>query len=302
MNSRTPLIISIVLHVAAIILAYANFGRIFSPKIKDSGYAVFDFVEIGSKSKAPILSDTHGRLSKIKAKTPEDKAVRVEKKQLTESDKPEDSKKSETEKSSKEPPKEDKSDDAVVIDKKKPEKKKEKSKSKSEKKTASKSKTSKKSNSNEKAVVNLEKSKKKSNSDTKAVKKSFNSVLDGAMAEGEFENNGMKAEEVGDVLTATEVDLIRETIRKCWHFPAGLKNAETLVAHINMELDSDGNVIKAEVVEKERALAEPDFKIAVESAYRAVFDPNCRPLPLPKDKYEEWKNLTLTFDPKDMLG
>ena len=46
---------------------------------------------------------------------------------------------------------------------------------------------------------------------------------------------------------------------------------------------------------------DPDFRIAAENAHGAVLDPKCNPLPLPKEKFDEWKDLELTFNPKDMF-
>jgi len=48
--------------------------------------------------------------------------------------------------------------------------------------------------------------------------------------------------------------------------------------------------------------SDPDFRTAAENAYRAVLDPNCNPLPLPKERYDEWKDLELSFNPKEMFS
>ena len=286
MNNKTPLIISIIIHIIVISLSYTNFNNLFRSKMKSSNYAVFDFVQIGEKSKAPILSDVEGKLSKTKAKTSEKETVN-QSTQPTEASK-EKSKKDEM----KSEAKNKKDDKAISL------KNKKKEKAKPEKK---KSKADQSSKSNEKAIVNLRKNKSKKNTDPKAAKKSFDSLLDGAIANGDNENSGIKAEEVGEVLTATQIDLIRQTIRKCWHFPAGLKNAEDLIVDIEMELDQDGNVTKAKIVDTSRMNTDPDYRTAAENAYRAVLDPECNPLPLPKEKYEEWKNLELSFNPKEMF-
>lgn len=290
MNNKTPLIASIVIHVVIMLLSFVNCDSIFKSKLQSSNYAVFDFVQIGEKSKAPILSDTEGRLSKTKARTPEKETV-------NQKSQPEEASKTKDKQETKEPQKPTKSS--------KPQKnKKEKEvslKSKKKESPAKKNNSAKSTNAKEKAVVNLRKNKGKKNTDPKAAKKSFDSLLDGAIATGDNENSGIKAEEVGDVLTATQVDLIRQTIRKCWHFPAGLKNAEDLVVDIEMELDQDGTVKRAKIVDTSRMNSDPEYKIAAENAYRAVLDPECNPLPLPKDKYEEWKNLELSFNPKEMF-
>ncbi|MBR1480159.1 MAG: hypothetical protein IJ599_04720 [Alphaproteobacteria bacterium] len=297
MNNRTPLVVSIVAHVILLLLSFCNMDGLFTPKIKDRGYAVFDFVEIGSKSKAPILSDKEGRVSKTKARTPEKETVNQEN-QPVESMKSENKEKPIEKKNDKMEVKTRKDDEkAVSLNKKKTKLLKKETQKKSSKNTKAK----KASKTNEKAVVNLRKNKKKLAPDTKAAKKSFDSLLDDAMASKDNENSGIKAEEAGETLTATQIDLIRQTIRKCWHFPAGLRNAEDLVVDIKMELDQAGNVTKAEIVDLNRMASDADFRTAAENAYRAVLDPNCNPLPLPKEKYDEWKELELSFNPKDMF-
>ena len=297
MNNRTPLVVSIVAHVILLLLSFFNIDGLFTPKIKDKGYAVFDFVEIGSKSKAPVLSDKEGRISKTKARTPEKETVNREN-QPVESMKSENKEKPIEKKNDKTEAKTKKDDEKAVSLKKK---KTEPLKKETQKKSSKNTKAKKASKTNEKAVVNLRKNKKKLAPDTKAAKKSFDSLLDDAMASKDNEKSGIKAEEAGETLTATQIDLIRQTIRKCWHFPAGLRNAEDLVVDIKMELDQAGNVTKAEIVDLNRMASDADFRTAAENAYRAVLDPNCNPLPLPKEKYDEWKELELSSNPKDMF-
>ncbi|PIR33794.1 MAG: energy transducer TonB, partial [Alphaproteobacteria bacterium CG11_big_fil_rev_8_21_14_0_20_44_7] len=45
------------------------------------------------------------------------------------------------------------------------------------------------------------------------------------------------------------------------------------------------------------------YRVAAESARRAVLDPRCNPLREmpPMDKYEQWRELTLIFDPQDLI-
>ena len=44
------------------------------------------------------------------------------------------------------------------------------------------------------------------------------------------------------------------------------------------------------------------YRAAAESAMRAVQNDKCSPLKLPPDKYDRWKEITLTFDPSKMVG
>jgi len=48
-------------------------------------------------------------------------------------------------------------------------------------------------------------------------------------------------------------------------------------------------------------LGDPFFRAAAESARRAFFNPRCRPLHLPMEKYAIWKDLVVDFSPKDLL-
>ena len=49
-------------------------------------------------------------------------------------------------------------------------------------------------------------------------------------------------------------------------------------------------------------MGDPFFRTAAESALRAVLNPRCNPLKVPPRKYETWKSVTLSFDPRDMFG
>ena len=43
-------------------------------------------------------------------------------------------------------------------------------------------------------------------------------------------------------------------------------------------------------------LIDPSFRTAAEAAMRAVNNPDCSPLLLPEDKYDQWKEINFTFD------
>ncbi|HXC92060.1 MAG TPA: energy transducer TonB, partial [Stellaceae bacterium] len=106
---------------------------------------------------------------------------------------------------------------------------------------------------------------------------------------------------LGSQLSASEVDMIREQISRCWNIPAGARDAKDLVVEIRVEVQPDGTVQQATIVDQGRLAADPFFRAAAESARRAFFNPLCRPLRLPPDKYEVWKDLVVDFSPKDVL-
>jgi outer membrane biosynthesis protein TonB len=105
---------------------------------------------------------------------------------------------------------------------------------------------------------------------------------------------------LGSQLSASELDMIREQISRCWNIPAGARDAKDLVVEIHVIVDPDGMVQQATIVDQGR-LSDPFFRAAAESARRAFFNPECRPLRLPPDKYEIWKDMVVDFSPKDLL-
>ena len=102
-------------------------------------------------------------------------------------------------------------------------------------------------------------------------------------------------------LAISEIDLIRQQIRKCWSLPAGAKDAQNLSIEIRMAMNQDATVREARILDQGRLQSDPFFRAAAESALRAVLNPRCNPLKLPLEKYNLWRNMILIFDPRDMF-
>ncbi|HMD63788.1 MAG TPA: energy transducer TonB [Stellaceae bacterium] len=105
---------------------------------------------------------------------------------------------------------------------------------------------------------------------------------------------------LGSQLTASELDMVRHQIARCWNVPAGARDAKDLVVEIKVVVDPDGTVRQATIVDQGR-LGDPSYRAAAESARRAFFNPQCRPLHLPAEKYAIWKDLVVDFSPRDIL-
>lgn len=82
----------------------------------------------------------------------------------------------------------------------------------------------------------------------------------------------------------------------------GAKDAENLVIEIKVLMNPDGTVQQANIQNQARMLADGFFRAAAESALRAVLNPRCQPFKLPRDKYNIWQTMTLTFNPREMFG
>ncbi len=96
-------------------------------------------------------------------------------------------------------------------------------------------------------------------------------------------------------------DLVRQQIRQCWNVPAGAKDIQNMVVEIRMQLGPDGAVQRVEPRDPGRMGSDPFYRTLAESAMRAVLNPRCNPLKLPPDSYDIWRDMTLSFNPKDLV-
>ena len=110
-----------------------------------------------------------------------------------------------------------------------------------------------------------------------------------------------QASSLSSRLTITEEDALRRQIESCWNPDAGARDAQTMIVDVVIDVNVDRTVLNAEVVDKTRYASDSFFRAAADRALRAVRNPKCSPLELPADKYEQWKRITFTFDPRDLL-
>lgn len=100
-------------------------------------------------------------------------------------------------------------------------------------------------------------------------------------------------------LTVNELDALRQRLARCWSIPAGAQEAENLVVKLHIWLNPDGTLARPpEVVNNEGS---EYFRIAAESAQRAVYACQDAFSILPQEKYGTWRDIILNFDPKEML-
>ncbi len=99
-------------------------------------------------------------------------------------------------------------------------------------------------------------------------------------------------------LTQSEIDALRAQIQACWNPPVGAADARDLVVLVRVQFRTDGTLAsEPQVVNRGSS---PYFQVAAESATRAVR--RCQPYTLPAAKYEVWRDVEVTFDPRDMFG
>jgi outer membrane biosynthesis protein TonB len=106
---------------------------------------------------------------------------------------------------------------------------------------------------------------------------------------------------LGDRMTMSEMDALRQQLAQCWNVLAGARYAEDLVVDMKLFMNPDRTVREAGVVDVIRYNTDTIFRAAADSALRAVRNPACNPLRLPPDKYNQWKEITVRFDPREIL-
>ncbi|MBI4031407.1 MAG: hypothetical protein HY370_06985, partial [Proteobacteria bacterium] len=102
-------------------------------------------------------------------------------------------------------------------------------------------------------------------------------------------------------MSGSEMDSLRSQLSRCWKMMSGARNAEDLAVDIKLFINPDRTIRDAQIADSLRYYADSHYRAAADSALRAVRNPGCNPLDLPPDKYEMWKVMTVTFDPRDML-
>lgn len=110
---------------------------------------------------------------------------------------------------------------------------------------------------------------------------------------------GTDDEDITKVLSSSELDALRQQVASCWNVAAGARDAQDLIVDVHVELD-DGAVVKvASIVGGTKS--SPYFRVASDSAVRALKNPRCSPLKIPKNKLAKMKAFTFRFNPKDMF-
>ena len=105
---------------------------------------------------------------------------------------------------------------------------------------------------------------------------------------------------LGAQLSASDIDLVRETLRPCFNPPFGAKEKPDLAAEIRVVMNRDGTVQQARVVDTGQYNSDQIYRALADAGMRALHNPQCSPLPLPADRYEMWQTIVFPFSIRDM--
>ncbi|MGQ7794154.1 cell envelope biogenesis protein TolA [Faunimonas sp. B44] len=100
-------------------------------------------------------------------------------------------------------------------------------------------------------------------------------------------------------MTQSEIEALKGMLYRCWNPPRGVREAGALAVTVSISLQPDGSL--ATMPRIVGGVFDSLSQIAAESAVRAV--QVCAPYNiLPPAKYESWREIEFTFDPREMLG
>jgi hypothetical protein len=97
---------------------------------------------------------------------------------------------------------------------------------------------------------------------------------------------------------ADDVAAFRGQISRCWSPPVGGLGGDAIVVKLRIMLNQDGTVTRPPELAND--FSSPFFRPAADSAIRAVLQ--CQPYRMPPEKYGQWRDMLLTFDPSQMYG
>jgi len=104
----------------------------------------------------------------------------------------------------------------------------------------------------------------------------------------------------GPTLTAGETNALRLAVQNCWVVDVGSQAADVTVV-IGMSMDVRGKVTHDSLRLVSSTGGEGSaVETAFQSARRAILRCQKEGYDLPEDKYEQWKEIEMTFNPKDM--
>lgn len=105
----------------------------------------------------------------------------------------------------------------------------------------------------------------------------------------------------GPPLTGGEKDNLRVAVQKCWNLGALSSDAQRVTVEVAVSLDRDGKPQMATIrMIGYRDGGEAAARQAYEAARRAIVRCGAAGFDLPAEKYAQWRDIEMTFNPKNM--
>ena len=119
-----------------------------------------------------------------------------------------------------------------------------------------------------------------------------------------LDNNTNDLNEDMAQLSISEIDLVLLQLSRCFIVPAGAEIKKTTYVKISAKIQRNRRIYEdsIRIVDTNIAINNPFYGPITRSSMNTFFFFFCIPLKLPEDKYDLWKNITLTFDYSVMKG
>jgi hypothetical protein len=99
-------------------------------------------------------------------------------------------------------------------------------------------------------------------------------------------------------LNAGERAGLADKISECWSVDGGAVGIQNIIVEFRVEVDAGGTV--RNVRPNGSPPAEPRARAVYEAARRALLDPRCNPLPLPRERLAALRDTVFRFNPRDL--
>jgi hypothetical protein len=118
-------------------------------------------------------------------------------------------------------------------------------------------------------------------------------------------SDGTKIETVNgsfnpSALTVSEFDTLRMQLSRCWALTTGgyIPNGQ---ADIQLTVNRNRKIISIKPIIDKEKLNNMDYLLTIQTAEKGLRSKECQTLNLPSKKYNAWKEMTVTFDAREML-
>ena len=111
----------------------------------------------------------------------------------------------------------------------------------------------------------------------------------------------VQAAGLGTAMTADLASILQSMIYRCWSPPVGAPHPERLIVNYELFLNRDGSIAQPPQLMADSASAaasDPYMAAAAGAARRAIY--TCAPYRLPGDRYNQWRDVKFTFDPRQL--
>ncbi len=124
-------------------------------------------------------------------------------------------------------------------------------------------------------------------------------AVNDALAEALGSGGAATAAPSGPPLTRGEKDALRVAVKKCWNVGSLSTDALQVTVVVGVELNPQGKPVSVKQLSATDGSGSAVAK-AYEAARRAVLRCGATGFDLPRDKYDHWRNVEMTFNPEKM--